>query len=206
MRYDENIKTLQFETEGAYDFPIISPENTDCVDFIGFNYAKSAKVCNVGVHFFLDDYQFIRLWKNPINYIAMLKKFDCVLTPDFSLYTDMPQALQIYNRYRSQWIGAFLQSNLITTIPTVSWSDESSFSWCFDALPKNSCVAVSSVGTQKNKNAKELFIHGYNEMIDRLSPSKILFYGNVPDECNGNIIKINPFQNKFRNGVKTNGR
>ena len=35
-------------------------------------------------------------------------------------------------------------------IPSISWSDEHSFDWCFDGDPVRGTVAVSSVGTQMN--------------------------------------------------------
>lgn len=34
-------------------------------------------------------------------------------------------------------------------------------------------------------------------MCERLDPLKIIFYGNVPDECRGNIMSIKAFHNKF---------
>lgn len=120
------------------------------------------------------------------------------MTPDFSLYTDFPKAIQIYNHYRKHWIGAFLQSWGISVIPTIAWSDKESFKWCFDGTPKDSIVAVSSVGTQKAKDTKKMFLQGWEAMIENLHPKKIIFYGNVPQECNGNIIQIEPFQNKLK--------
>ena len=75
-------------------------------------------------------------------------------------------------------------------IPTVCWSDEKSFEWCFDGEPVGSTVAVSSVGTQNNKTAKAAFLAGYEAMCDRLRSEAILFYGNVPEECKGNIMRV----------------
>ncbi len=51
---------------------------------------------NCGVHFYLDDYQFERVWNAPERYVEKLRKFSCVLTPDFSLYLDMPRAMKIW--------------------------------------------------------------------------------------------------------------
>ena len=58
-------------------------------------------------------------------------------------------------------------------------------------------VAVSSVGTQNSKEKKQRFLDGYREMIKRLEPTQIIFYGNVPNECKGNIVHIKQFSDKF---------
>lgn len=60
-------------------------------------------------------------------------------------------------------------------------------------------MAVSSVGTQINRESRKLFLDGYKEMLIRLQPSLIYFYGNVPEECGGNIIRLAAYQEKFRN-------
>ena len=146
-----------------------------------------------GYIFFVDDYQFIRLWNDPDRYMPMLQQFRYVLTPDFSLYTDFPKALQIWNHYRKHWIGAYMQMYGIDVIPTIAWSTPESFEWCFDGELTNGIVAVSSVGIMNSRRKKELFMTGYNEMLSRLSPETILFYGMIPDECRGNIVKIKSF-------------
>ena len=103
---------------------------------------------------------------------------------------------------RKHLLGAYWQSNGITVIPTISWSDESSFDWCFDGEPVGGAVAVSSVGTQMNATARALFLAGYKEMLERLQPSQILFYGSIPAECSGDkIIPILTFQDGLKRRV-----
>lgn len=154
--------------------------------------------------FFLDDYQFTRLWKNINKYIPMLQKFRYVMSPDFSIYTDFPKAMQIYNHYRKHWCGAYLQEAGVRIIPTISWSTPDSFEWCFDGEPEGSTVAVSSVGCMNSKEKKTLFLAGYEEMVRRLQPEMIIFYGTVPDESMGNIVRVRAFTDKFKE-VKCNG-
>ena len=120
------------------------------------------------------------------------------MSPDFSLYTDYPVAQQIWNHYRKHWVGAYLQKQGVCVIPTIAWSDERSFEWCFDGEPVGGVVAVSSVGTQRKESTKALFMTGYNEMMSRLRPETVLFCGTVPDGCGGNIISIPPFFTKLR--------
>lgn len=196
----ENLNKGMFDGTGIYDIPHLTPEHITADGFIGFNYAKTCKQPdNYGLHFFVDDYQFTRLWSNPDAYLALLSKFKCVCTPDFSTYTDFPKAVQIFNHYRKHWLGAYWQYNGITVIPTISWSDKASYEWCFDGEPEGGTVAVSSVGTQINRDSRKLFLDGYKEMLTRLQPSLIYFYGNVPEECGGNIIRLAAYQENLRN-------
>jgi hypothetical protein len=195
----ENLDHAQFIGEGKYNIPFIAPPETSLeisnLEWIPFNFAKTAKEKkNKGIHFFVDDYQFIRLWNRPNEYISLLSQFGAVLSPDFSMYTDMPMAMQIYNNYRRHWLGAYWQRLGITVIPTIGWSTPESYEWCFDGDPENSIVAISTVGTQKNKKSKELFNQGYEQMLSRLHPTKILCYGGtIATENDDNIVHIKPY-------------
>lgn len=202
----ENLERQIFDGVGEYGIPQIEPVTYEggC-DWIGFNYAKTCKEPEKkGVHFFLDDYQFNRLWTDVDRYIPMLQKFRYVMSPDFSTYTDFPKAIQIYNHYRKHWVGAYLQEAGIQVIPTISWSTPDSFGWCFDGEPQGGVVAVSSLGVMNSKEKKELFLIGYKEMVRRICPDTIIFYGYVPDECIGNIVRVRAFTEKF-NEVLCNG-
>lgn len=202
----ENLERQIFDGVGKYGIPQIEPVTYEkgC-EWIGFNYAKTCKEPEKkGVHFFLDDYQFNRLWTDVDRYILMLQKFRYVMSPDFSTYTDFPKAIQIYNHYRKHWVGAYLQEAGIQIIPTISWSTPDSFEWCFDGEPQGGVVAVSSLGVMNSKEKKELFLIGYEEMVRRICPDTIIFYGYVPDECMGNIVRVRAFTEKF-NEVLCNG-
>lgn len=195
----ENLNKFAFSGVGKYEIPYIHPETEyPQGEFIGMNYAKSEKNPeSKNVHCFVDDYQFVRYWNTPDRYIAKLKRFRSVCSPDFSTYTDMPLAMQIYNHYRKHWISAYWQLHGMTVYPTISWSTPESYEWCFDGEPEGGIVAVSSVGTQNNKESKSLFLSGYGEMMKRLNPSYVIFYGYVPAECDWNVIRVNAFHEKF---------
>lgn len=191
----ENLHKALFEGVGDYGIPEIIP--LDCEDvenWISFNFAKTCDEPEIhGLHFFVDDYQFERVWKTPDVYVPRLKQFQVVCTPDFSTYTDFPVAVQIFNHYKKHWLGAYWQLHGVKVIPTISWSDESSFAWCFDGEPVGGTVAVSSVGTQANSDYGDLFMRGYDAMLERIQPSKIIFYGKRPPECRGNVVEVAHF-------------
>ena len=196
----ENLNKRIFEGVGEFNIPALQSALFQVDNWISFNYAKGCEEPEQhGIHFFIDDYQFIRLWKDPDRYLEMLGRFQAVCTPDFSTYTDFPKAIQIYNHYRKHWLGAYWQENGINVIPTISWSDEASFEWCFDGEPAGGMVAVSSVGTQGNRRATRLFEAGYEEMKRRLQPIQIIMYGSVPDCAkDDNIVSVKAFQSKWR--------
>ena len=200
LRNMDNLNISVFDGVGPYGIPQLKPEAGIARDFIGFHFTKSLKSGGgLGVHFFEEDYLFARLWASPDTYLPNLARFDCLLTPDFSLYTDYPVAMQIWNHYKKHWLGAFWQEEGLRVIPTIAWSDERSFDWCFDGEPEGGVVAVSSVGTQNNAETRRLFLLGYEEMKKRLHPVKILFYGCVPKECEADdLVCIRPFQDVMR--------
>ena len=164
-------------TDDFWQMPII--ENNDFVphDLIGFNYAKTSERTDCGIHFYVDDYQFERVWNYPEKYTDILKKFECILSPDFSLYMDMPMPMKIWNIYRSRQIGQFYQSQGIKVIPTVSWAEPETFEFCFLGIPKGSVVSVSTVGVRRYEDAVATWKNGMDEMIRQIEPSKILIYG-----------------------------
>lgn len=168
-------------TDDFWQMPII--ENNEHVPdrLIGFNYAKTSKDYSAGIHFFVDDYQFERVWNYPEKYVDILAKFDCILSPDFSLYLDMPMPMKIWNIYRSRFIGRYYQKAGIKVIPTISWAEKETFKFCFSGIPKGSIVAISTVGVKENTAALAIWNDGMQEMIRQIEPQKILVYGGALD-------------------------
>lgn len=169
---------------------IFGETSTTITEMVGFNYVKSMKPEDKhgkACHFFIDDYQFERLWTSPEQYVQYLKGFECVLTPDFSLYLDMPDAMQRWNRYRSQALGAYWQSLGITVIPTLSWAQPETYKFAFDGVPKHSIVATSTVGIKADKEATELFKQGLRAALNIVQPSELWLYGNQIDFDFGNL-------------------
>lgn len=178
----------QFELSGTFEVPVIRKEEISLENLALIGYDKlSSGNSDQTVHFFLDDYKFEVLWNNPEPRVERLFAFKIVLSPQFSIYSEMPMAIQIYNTFRSRWCGAYLQSKGIKVIPSVVWGEPDTFWFCFDGLEKNSIVAVSTVGV---RNEKELFMPGYKELLRRIEPSAVICYGKPFDEMEGNIIHV----------------
>ncbi len=190
----------QFKGTGIFKIPIIPKAQFSDVEFqdlllIGFDRTNLENNNNLDrmVHFFLYDYKFERVWKNPDTDIEKLKRYRAVLSPDFSMYLEMSPTMQLYNTFRNRWCGAYFASKGIRVIPTVSWGDESTFDFCFDGIEKGSTVAVSTYMVSEHNNhadQKEFFLNGYNEMLRRIEPEKVICYNQPFSEMQGNIIFV----------------
>lgn len=186
-----NLEIAQFPGVGKYDIPPLELVYSipDITEWIGFNYVLSDKAPskNKGVHFFIDDYQFIRIWNNPDAYVKKLSEYGAVIAPDFSPYGDMPLATQIFNHYRKHWVAKYLQERGVNIIPCIRAStDERSLEFYLEGEPKGGIVAISSMWTN-SQELKDYFKREYNTMIETLKPSKILVYESKVDGLKGNI-------------------
>lgn len=171
-------------SSNVLDIPTVAPQNLSSFDglsLIPFSSivlnrirCESTRTQTVGVHFFLDDYRFERVYRRPDRYIPALSRFDFVLTPDFSLYCDLPRWRLIESVAHSRWCGNYWQEKGLKVIPTVSWGWPDSFGFCFEGIAPGSTVAVSTLGCRRQEKA---FMLGYREMISRLSPCDVLCYG-----------------------------
>lgn len=94
-RFWENCEKRIYEGVGKYDIPEIQGmyDVDDISDFIGWNYAlKETHPEDKAVHFFVDDYQFNRLWTNPDAYLERLKRFQYVFYTGFLPICRLPKS------------------------------------------------------------------------------------------------------------------
>ena len=196
----ENQDRMQFPTESFYGMPQMKATDTVGNKFIrlmDWRTIPEEEREKYIACFYYDDYKFISAWRDPDKYIERLAQFKAVISPDFSLYTDFPRALQILSCYRRQWCGAYWQYKGLDVIPDVVWGDEQSFDYCFDGIPRGGTVAVSTVGVRNNNewNGKEdnLFRAGYDEMMKRLNPKTVIVYGSMIQGLEGNIINVQSY-------------
>lgn len=177
---------------GKWGIPMIRKQNInlDHLRLIAYSSIRindTPENRNSGVHFFMDDFRFNTLYTYPKKHLERLLQYAFLLTPDYSAYADMPPWRQLESICHSRWCGAFWQSQGATVIPTLTWSTPSSFEYCFDGVEKNSIIAIGTIGCKRNRFR---FMQGYNEMLERLSPSAIICYGSPFPEMEGPIIPI----------------
>lgn len=192
MRNNKLFTRNEFDTVGKWQIPFIKNQEIDTnnISLIAYSDTRSKdNKTNVkrGVHFFVDDYRFTGVYNNPKRSLKKLSQYSFLLTPDYSTYSDMNLWRQIESVAHSRWVGAYWQSKGLKVIPTVTWGDARSYSFCFDGIEQNSTVAIGMIGCKGNKTA---FMRGYNAMIEKLSPSYIICFGEPFDEMNGNLIVV----------------
>lgn len=192
MRNNKLFTRNEFDTVGKWQIPFIKNQKIDTnnISLIAYSDTRSKdNKTNVkrGVHFFVDDYRFTGVYNNPKRSLKKLSQYSFLLTPDYSTYSDMNLWRQIESVAHSRWVGAYWQSKGLKVIPTVTWGDARSYSFCFDGIEQNSTVAIGMIGCKGNKTA---FMRGYNAMLEKLSPSYIICFGEPFDEMNGNLIVV----------------
>lgn len=140
------------------------------------------------VHFFVDDSKLNRYFNNPERYVDRFSYFRAVMTPDFSLYKEMPLPVQLYNTFKNRYCGALWESYGIPIIPTISWCDRNSYKFCFEGIPRQSVVAISSVGVQLFN--RRSFEDGYQAMQEVIEPSLVIHVGEPIIKIFDNTIPV----------------
>lgn len=208
MSYRDNKDVFNFKLTQNIHFTKAGLPIVRGIDYIPhkvlpFNYALTTENKDNTIHFYIDDYQFERIWNSPIKYTKILKKFSCLIGPDFSMYKNFPKPLQMFNLYKQRLLTAYWQSLDIKVIPNVCWSNFDDLETCLDGLPKYSVIALSTNGCL-NKQCKNDFVKCFNKMKEILKPLKILVVGKLPEEIKytQEIIQYDSFANRFENMKK----
>lgn len=192
MRTNSLFMRNEFKTVGKWQIPIVRKQNLNIGDLSLVAYSDTRLNDNEenkkrGVHFFVDDYRFMGIYNNPEKSLVKLSQYAFLLTPDYSTYSDMDLWRQIESVAHSRWVGAYWQSKGLNVIPTISWSDSRSYSFCFDGVEQNAIVAIGMIGCKGNKSA---FMRGYNAMLEKLVPKCIICFGKPFSDMAGNIVVV----------------
>lgn len=184
----------QFKMVGKYGMPIIKKQEIDLdkIDLWGYTKTKPNDEENKDktIHFFTYDWNFENVFDKPEKAMEKLDQYYALLSPEFSLYWDMPKAVQIYNTFKNRWCGAFWQKMGKIVIPTVCCAGEESYDFCFDGIEEGSVVAIS---TYRREQYKQEILRSYNKMLEVIKPTAIIIYGEAFPEMKGNIKVISPF-------------
>lgn len=184
MRY-ENMHLMD-GIDFVNGIPIVAPYNGQ-LDFAMVPFTERAKHSGVGeaLHFFLYDYKFVSVWNRLEEITHSIYNYEYLFAPDFSLYADDDRFRQInrQNVYRSRFVAAYWQKCGYQVIPTASWGDVNSFSYCFEGLPEHSVIAVCGIGHGQCKAARTLWHLAIAQLIEEKRPTTLIVYGGKEEDA-----------------------
>lgn len=167
---------------GEQEIPCLTTSKYLPEKVIPFSKATSEKDYNHWIHFYEDDCKFECLWNNPRKYLPTIMKFKGIISPDFSLFYDMPLCMQVWNTYRGRALAHWLQENGVEVIPNIRWGDERTFQLSCLGVEPNKTISVGTHGCIKTIEGKKMFIDGFDYAIKSLNPKTIIVYGRMPDK------------------------
>lgn len=178
--------------EGIFEFPIIEPIDKIKLPKYLVPFSERNKIKNpreAFVVFYEYDDEFADAIRRPNEFIDDLSRFAGIISPDNSLYRDMPLACQICNIYRSRLIGSYLQRNGITVVGNCRWGDERTYSAnlfgeavAFTSLPRNSVLSIGTYGCIRGRLNRYYFESGLVAMLNHLQPRIVIVYGSMSKE------------------------
>ena len=153
------------------------------------------------VHHYLYDYTFDGrngIWYGCLessahmkSYLNKMSKYKGIISPDYSIYVDLPLAHQIWNIYRDRVTCMWLRSLGFNVIFNLRWGDYRTYSIAFSGIEKHSVIAVGSHGLIKHPENRNIFMNGFREMLRRVEPSILIIYGPCTLEMNELCKKCN---------------
>ena len=168
---------------GKYRLPQLAPTQSVPKNVISFNERKGiVKPKQYWVDFFIDDVLFDDFWNHPEKSFGNLKRFAGLITTDYSMLPEMLPGQIIWNCTRNRVMAYYLQQHGFDAIPVASWCYEDDFEWCFDGLPENSSIAISTNGCMSSPYGKRMFLRGVEELQKRKNPTNLIVCGRPFDE------------------------
>lgn len=163
------------------------PRLPKCLDIpsrlIPFDKCIRSIVYDSWVHFYIEDYQFERIWTNPNRYVNLLSRFDGMLSPDFSVYYDMPVHMKRWNIYRNKFLSAYMNAKGVKVIPSIQIVEPDLWDDVIDGIEKGSVVSVNCVGIKRRYFAKKMFKQQMKYVYDVLNPDRVVLYGDESMLC-----------------------
>ncbi|MBQ6140797.1 MAG: DUF4417 domain-containing protein [Kiritimatiellae bacterium] len=139
--------------------------------------------------FYVDDARFEGICRKHEDTVAaaeklMACKFAAAVSPNWSLWRNMPHAVMVYRTYCVRYVARYWQEMGLKVVPDINWADEQSFDFCFDGIPHGTPVAsiqcrTTNTGTPQFAESKKYFLKGLKVALERIAPKKLLIYGGV---------------------------
>lgn len=136
--------------------------------------------------FYVEDHKFDWIYGDPTKLIQkrQFTEYAAVIAPDFSMWRDDPLPQKLWACYRNRWLARTFQEVGVRIVPNLAWSDQRSWDYCFDGIPKGAPVCAVQCRTMRDEEGKDFFFAGLHEAVRRVEPQAVLLYGgaeHLPD-------------------------
>ncbi len=188
--------------DGIAEIPVINKPDRFIipVGMIPFSCRKRSNRRGDFVVFYEHDLRFTDVINATDNYLDEFRRFAGVVSPDCSLYRDMPLCLQITNVYLNRAVGSHLQKRGLYVVPNIRWGDERTYTTCmlpekiaFLGVEKHSIVSIGTYGCVQGKENQHHFRNGLIAMLETLEPEVVLVYGSMPEPIFRDLLSLTKF-------------
>lgn len=188
--------------DGILEIPTINKPDKYIIPtgLVPFSCRHRCKDSEAFIMFYEHDIRFTEVLTVTDQFLDEFKAFAGIISPDCSLYRDMPLCLQIANIYMNRAIGHFLQKQGLYVVPNIRWGDERTYSTCilpekaaFLGVEKHSIVSIGTYGCIQGGNNQHHFRNGLIAMLEALEPEIVLVYGRMPDSIFHGLMNATRF-------------
>ena len=178
---------------GVFEMPVIKGTDKIPEKLVRFSDSKSAKRDDPSAWVvpYEHDIKLRPLWRNAPKYMEGLLNHPGIISWDFSMYRNMPFALQYWNCFRGRLLGSLYERYGGTCIPNIRPTDKRSYAYAFDGLPTEATIAMGTTGALGSSEDRVIFKSYVEETVRRLRPKNIIVYGVAPTDIFDAALKAN---------------
>ncbi len=103
------LEDILYPSDNLYDIPTLRLDRQGgnlILPFSHYGAGRKTKEAST-IHFYVDDYRFESVWKNPAKIIS--GNATAIVEPNFSLFDTTPLAMGLSLIYKKRWISRYLQ-------------------------------------------------------------------------------------------------
>jgi len=140
----------------------------------GLDYARGI------LAFYVYDHKFAQLYAEvaPFTEILLAQGWQALVTPNFSLWPEMVLVEQLWQLYRSRWVGRFWQEAGLQVIPDVEWNCVNFLDYTLLGIPPGlPCLSLQLQSAVANSTEWQARFEAIEVVVARLAPQQLLIYG-----------------------------
>ncbi|MCF7994979.1 MAG: DUF4417 domain-containing protein [Chromatiaceae bacterium] len=165
--------------EGTYGIPSLQPQTFDLPPNLRLLPYRSRldrldpnrDVC----HFYLDDYRFESTWTRLDIGACHVSGYFATLTPRLQPLSRLAHRRSALEHLPKPLARSLLAGGGLRVIPTVNWSDQHSFTFCFDGTPPGQLLSIGTADCRRT-HVQRRFDAGLAAMLERLQPRALIVY------------------------------